>query len=106
MPETPEEKLERVLILAENSESSDAILLAEEVRRLRALVEKVDVMVDRPLVSRVELIVDSQRDRVIYGAYGVATALQDDGTTLKVFLKTAEWNRITGRIERGTEGSL
>jgi len=84
--ETSEERLERALVLAEHSESTDAILIAEEVRRLRRMVEKVDVMVQRPQVSRVELIVNSQREKVIYGATGVSTALQDGGQTLKVFL--------------------
>lgn len=50
-------------------------------------VEKVDVMTDRPSVGRVELIVNSERNRIIYGAYGVATALQDGGETLKIFVR-------------------
>lgn len=65
--------------------------LVAEVRRLRSeLQEHKDV-------TRVELIVNSQRDRVIYGASEVATALQDDGRTLKVFMKHdgVGWNGTT-----------
>lgn len=42
-----EQELERVLVIAENSESSDAIMLASEVRSLRARLEAVcDVVSD------------------------------------------------------------
>lgn len=39
--ETDKERLERVLVIAENSESYDAILLAAEVRRLRRGIQAV-----------------------------------------------------------------
>jgi len=34
--------LERVLVLAENSESTDAIILAAEIRRLRGVVQALE----------------------------------------------------------------
>lgn len=65
-------------------------------------VEKPYEPLARAQVTRVELIVDSQRDRVIYGAENVSTALQDDGRTLKVFLDTEEYALIKKRIDDGT----
>jgi hypothetical protein len=59
---------------------------ATEAVMKTGLVEQVDKVAEKPDVTRVELIVNSQRDRIIYGATGVATALQDEGKTLKVFL--------------------
>lgn len=38
--DTPEEEVERILVLAEYSESSDALVLAAEIRRLRAAVRQ------------------------------------------------------------------
>jgi hypothetical protein len=52
------------------------------------LVEEADKLSVKPDVTRVELIVNATRDRVIYGARDVSTALQDEGRTLKVFLTT------------------
>ena len=40
-----EKELERVIVLAENSESMDAIRLAAEVRRLRGRLEAVERLV-------------------------------------------------------------
>lgn len=59
---------------------------ATEAVMKTGLVEEVDKVAEKPLVTRVELIVNSQREKVIYDATGVSTALQDDGRTLKVFL--------------------
>lgn len=51
------------------------------------VVERLDALHFRPDVDRVELIVNSERVKVIYGATAVETALQDEGRTLKIFLK-------------------
>lgn len=51
------------------------------------LVEEIDKASAKPLVTRVELIRNSTRDRVLYDVRDVSTALQDEGRTLKVFLR-------------------
>lgn len=47
-----------------------------------------DYMLAHEQVSRVELIEDSGRAYVKYGVGDVITALQDNGRTLKLFLRT------------------
>lgn len=81
---------------------SEVIDKAVEAVMAAEVVEKPYEPLARAQVTRVELIVDSQRDRVIYGAENVSTALQDDGRTLKVFLDTEEYTLIKKRIDDGT----
>ena len=69
-------------------DSRELIRNAEElVWSLTKGVEKVDTIHERPLVDRVEVIDDRGRVYTNMWATGVSTALQDDGKTLKVFLK-------------------
>jgi hypothetical protein len=53
------------------------------------LVEMDDWMMERPEVTRVELIENSGRAYVKYGVSEVATSLQDEGRTLKLFLRSS-----------------
>lgn len=69
------------------ADMSNVIERAVEAVLETGLIEKVNTVHERPLVDRVEVI--DSRGRV-YAAYGVteaATALQDGGKTLKVFLQ-------------------
>lgn len=84
--------IERVLILAENSDSTDAIVLATEIRRLRKELAayKGDHLMAHEEVTRVEVTDERGRVYLCYGAKNVVTSVQDNRKTLKVFLNVGE----------------
>lgn len=72
--ESEEDRLERVLVIAENSESSDAILLAAEVRRLRKIEDGLKNRIAMLKQVRAALLQDVERETKLdyfYGTNGV-----------------------------------
>jgi hypothetical protein len=67
--------------------------LQEETARIRKIMSEDtlapngDFLKNHPEVTRVEVITDDGREFVRYGCHNVQVSLQDDGRTIKVFLK-------------------
>jgi hypothetical protein len=54
-----------------------------------------DYLENYPEVTRVEVITDDGREFVRYDCNNVQVSLQDDGRTLKVFLKQEQFRRVS-----------